>query len=318
MRIPHVLRSPAVRWLLLAVTFTFIAVALSRQWDEVRAAASALQVHWGYIALASAVVLGTYGVLIQSWRMLLAGWGGSLPYPTAMRIWTIANLGRYLPGKVWSIGALGVLASQEGVSGVAAAGAAILGTALNIGAGFAVAVIAGAEGVDRVYPGLRTFALVGTAAFLLGVALLPALLPVVLDRYAQWRGVSVAEQQLSRRTVWIAALINATSWIGYGLAFALFAKGVLPQLTISPAVFIAAYAASYLVGFLALFSPGGFGVRELALTAILVALGAAGRGDAVLLGATSRVWLTVLEVLPGLIGLIFMPRAQRAALSRST
>jgi hypothetical protein len=317
MNMMKVLRSPAVRWLLLAVTFGYIAAELNRQWDEVSAAASALRVHWGYIALASAVVLGTYGVLIQSWRMLLAGWGGELSYPTAIRIWTVANLGRYLPGKVWSIGALGVLASREGVSGIAAAGAAILGTLLNIGAGFAVAVIAGAEGVDRVYPGLRSFALIGTLAFIVGVALLPALLPAILDRYARWRGGVVAEQHLSRRTVWIAALINATSWIGYGLAFALFARGVLPHLTVSPAVFIAAYAASYLVGFLALFSPGGFGVRELVLTAILVALGAAGRGDAVLLGATSRVWLTVLEVLPGLIGLLVMPRGQRASLGQS-
>lgn len=318
MSIAGVLRSPTVRWLLLAVTFGFIAVKVTDQWDEVRTAASTLRVHWGYITLASAVVLGTYGALIQSWRMLLAGWGGSLTYPTAMRIWTIANLGRYLPGKVWSIGALGVLASREGVSGVAAAGAAILGTALNIGAGFAVAVIAGAEGVDRVYPGLRTFALVGTLAFIVGVALLPALLPSVLDRYAKWRGVAITEQHLSRRSIWMAALINATSWMCYGLAFALFAKGVLPRLSISLTVFIAAYAASYLVGFLALFSPGGFGVRELALTAILVALGATGRGDAVLLGATSRVWLTVLEVLPGLIGLLLLPRAQREALGQST
>ncbi|WP_439643292.1 lysylphosphatidylglycerol synthase domain-containing protein [Gemmatimonas sp.] len=303
---------------MLAATFGFIAVKVSQQWDEVRTSATTLRVHWGYIALASTIILGTYLMLIQSWRMLLTGWGGSLAYPTAVRIWFIANLGKYLPGKVWSIGALGVLASREGVSGVAAAGAAILGTALNIGAGFAVAVIAGAEGVDRVYPGLRAFALVGTLAFILGVALLPALLPSILDRYAAWRGVSVAEQHLSRKTVWIAALINAASWICYGLAFALFARGVLPQLTITPTVFIASYAASYLVGFFALFSPGGLGFRELALTAILVGLGAAGRGDAVMLGATSRVWLTVLEVLPGLIGLIFLPRAQRAALGQST
>ena len=42
-----------------------------------------------------------------------------------------------------------------------------------------------------------------------------------------------------------------------------------------------------------------------------------GLGDAVILGVTSRVWLTVLEVLPGLVSLLFLPASQRAALQRA-
>lgn len=314
MDIRGVLRSPLVRGLLLAVTFGFIGYALSRQWGDVRMAAQAVHVRWGWIIAASVVVLGTYAVLIQSWRMLLAGWGGHLTYPTAVRIWTIANLGRYLPGKVWSISALGVMAAAEGVSGVAAAGAAVLGTVLNIGAGFAVAVITGARGLDGIYPGLGTASGIGAVLFLTGVAVLPWLLPVVLDRFARWRGLPVTEQHLSRKAIWLSAAINAASWVGYGIAFALFAQGVTPQISRDPVLYIAGFSASYLVGFLALFAPGGVGVRELALSGFLVGIGAAGQGDAVILGATSRIWLTVLEVLPGMIGLLSMSPAQRATL----
>ena len=310
----RLLRSTLLRGLLLALTFGCIGYALARQWSDVQGAARAVEIRWGWILAASLVVLGTYAVLIQSWRMLLAGWGGHLPYPTAVRIWTIANLGRYLPGKVWSISALGVMAAAEGVSGVAAAGAAILGTSLNIGAGFAVAVITGTKGLDGIYPGFGAASRVGALVFVAGVAALPWVLPALLDRFARWRAMPVSDQHLTRGTIWLSAAINAGSWVGYGVAFALFAQGVTPQISRDPVLFIAGYSASYLVGFLAIFAPGGVGVRELALSGFLVGIGAAGQGEAVILGATSRIWLTVLEILPGVIGLLSMTPAQRASL----
>jgi hypothetical protein len=316
-----VLRRPRVRRLLqsllLLITFASIAWALAGQWSELQRAARDVTVQWRWVFAASAVVLATYAMLVQSWRMLLGGWGGHLPYGTAVRIWTIANLGRYIPGKVWSIGALGVMAAQEGVSGVAAAGAAVLGTLLNIGAGLAIAVITGAQGFDAVRPGLRVVAIAGSVLFVVGVALLPVMLPPLLDRFARWRGIALAERHLSHATIWTAAAINAASWVGYGAAFALFSRGVTPRISSDPVVFIAVFSASYLIGYLVLFAPGGVGFREYALVLFLVLLGAAGNGDAVILGATSRVWLTVLEVLPGVVGLLLLSPAQRAALRRT-
>ncbi|WP_310571453.1 lysylphosphatidylglycerol synthase domain-containing protein [Gemmatimonas sp.] len=308
------LRHPALKVLVLLLTGVFIAWALHGQWAEMRASARDLRVEWRWIAAASATVLAVYALLIQSWRVLLRGWGGDLPYPAAVRIWTIANLGRWIPGKVWSVGALSVLAAREGVSGTAAAGAAVLGTLLNIGAGFGIGVIMGAEGLDTVYPGFRTGAMVATAVFLAGVLALPRLLPPVLGWFAAKRGVPMASKQLSASTLWAAAAMNAASWLGYGLAFALFSRGVTPRISSDPALFIAVFTASYLIGYLVLFSPGGLGFREAALTVFLVGVGAAGQGDAVILGVTSRVWLTVLEVLPGLVSLLFLPASQRAAL----
>lgn len=312
-----VLGHPALKLLLLVLTGVFIAWALHGQWTEMRASARDLRVEWRWIAAASATVLAVYALLIQSWRLLLRGWGGELPYPAAVRIWTIANLGRWIPGKVWSVGALSVLAAREGVSGTAAAGAAVLGTLLNIGAGFGIAVITGAEGLDRVYPGFRNGAMIATALFVAGVLALPRILPPVLGWFATRRGVPLAGKQLSARTLWAAAVMNAGAWLGYGMAFALFSRGVTPRISSDPALFIAVFTASYLIGYLVLFSPGGLGFREAALTVFLVGVGAAGQGDAVILGVTSRVWLTVLEVLPGLVSLLFLPASQRAALQRA-
>ncbi len=315
-RLRGILHHPALKLGLLLLTGVFIAWALNGQWIALRTSAREIRVEWRWIAAASVIMLSVYAMLIQSWRLLLRGWGGDLAFLSAVRIWTIANLGRWLPGKVWSVGALSVLAAREGVSGGTAAGAAVLGTLLNIGAGFGVAVITGAESLDTVYPGFRTGALIATVLFVAGVAALPVLLPPVLAWFANARGVPLLGKRLSAGTLWGAAAVNAASWVGYGFAFALFSRGVTPGISSEPMLFIAVFTASYLIGFLVLFSPGGLGFREAALTVFLVGVGAAGQGDAVILGVTSRVWLTVLEVLPGLVSLLFLPAAQRHALHR--
>ncbi|MBL0939726.1 MAG: flippase-like domain-containing protein [Gemmatimonadaceae bacterium] len=313
----RVMQRPIVRLILLLATFAFIVLALRDQWSEVADAWATREFAWGWITLSTIIVLCTYAALIQSWRMLLSGWGGHLGYWTATRIWTIANLGRWLPGKVWSIGALGLMASQEGVSGVAAAGASILGTLLNLGAGLAVAVIFSADGLEAIAPGFRVVSILAAVGFVAGIVVLPRLLPVLLNAFARWRGLPLPAQHLTARQIWLATSINVFSWLAYGIAFALFAKGVTPRISSDPLLFIAVFSASYLVGFLALFSPGGLGFRELALGGMLVGLGMSGQGDAAILSATSRIWLTVLEVVPGIVGLFTLSPSQRAVLSRS-
>lgn len=315
------LERPVVRAGLMVVTFACIAWALADQWQALRTAATELRIEWRWVLAGSLVVLSTYAVLIQSWRMLLRGMGSELPYAAAIRIWTIANLGRWVPGKVWSVGALGILAAREGVSGPAAAGAALLGTLLNIGAGFAISVVTGTRGLDVLRPGLSTVTAWLAALFALGVIALPWIMPPTIRRLGAWRGAPASSTErvgaLPATTVWGATIINAAAWIGYGVAFALFTRGITPGVSGDPSLFIAVFTTSYLIGYLALFAPGGLGIREYALVALLVAFGVAGNGEAVILSAASRVWLTVLEVLPGIISLFWLPPSQRAALRQS-
>jgi len=294
---------------LLVATLSFAGRALMQQWSAVRQVASDVQLQWGWILLSGAVVLAVHASLIQSWRLLLTGWGSRLPFGAAVRIWTVSNLGKYLPLKVWSIGAMGMLARREGASGAAAIGAALLGAMLNVGTGFGVIALSGTSVLATVDPIVRTTAVVGSICFLLGVAGLPWILPVFLRRLTQWRGIAEAEQHLSARALWVVTLINAIAWAGYGMAFLLFARGVAPQISGAPGLFVAVYTVSYLAGYLFLFAPGGIGVREAVMTSLLVSLNLAHKPDALFLALASRVWLTGVEVLPGLIALPFTRRA---------
>lgn len=302
--------------LLLLVLF-YVARAFYLRWADVRDASRNIDVQWLWVSVSCVVVLATYGVLVESWRLLIRATGGTLPYATAVKIWTAANLGRYLPGKVWSIGALGVLAQREGVPGWVAASAAVIGTLLNIGAGFGVTALAATGSGDALEPYLRNGAVAGGIAFILGLALLPWLLPRAVAMLSRVLPHASAVRLPPVGAIWIAALVNTCSWIAYGVAFAFFAHGVTPDVTGSPMLFVAVFTASYVVGYLFLFAPGGIGVREVILQTMLVSFGMTDVGTAWLLSLLSRLWLTVLEILPGLAGLLLLSITHRRSVDRT-
>ncbi len=302
----------ALQFILLAALLALIAREVASQADELRATAANLTINWWMLLAASIVVLLTHASLIQSWRLLTTGWGSSLRFGAAVRIWTIANLGRYVPGKLWSVGALVVLAQREGVNPVAATGSAMIGTLLNIGAGFGVVALTGASVLEAMNPSYRWLAWLGSAVFVLGVLALPSLLPPVLAWISRTRpNLSSPTQQLPNRTLWTATVINIASWFGYGLAFAFLSRAVFPDIGGAIPTFVAIWTASYLVGYLFLILPGGIGVREGAMVAGFGALGLAVSAEATVLAIVSRLWLTLLEVLPGLISLALTPALKR-------
>src|ERR1051325_6696290 len=79
---------------------------------------------------------------IESWRRILAGWHQRLPFAGAARTWSLANLGRYVPGKVWSVAGLVVLAQRAGVQPGPAAASAFVIQAVSLGSGVAGAAAA--------------------------------------------------------------------------------------------------------------------------------------------------------------------------------
>ena len=255
---------------------------------------------WAMITLSGLVFLGAHAVLVQTWRSVLGCWDARLPFWTAARIWSVSNLGRYLPGKVWQIGAMGAMARDVGVSPIAASGSAILGTLVNVVAGCVVALLGGRALLEQSSPGHGGLAL---AFVVVALAVLLAS-PVLLPRLAPWIGRVArrpVDATLPTRAVVYALLGNVLAWLLYGAAFRLFMIGLLGGAAGGYAEYLAAYTISYLVGYLALFAPAGIGVREGAMVTVLVYAGLATRPQAALVALASRVWLTLLEVVPGFL-----------------
>ena len=144
------LREPTLRkWLWWALQLVVAGVvvymawaAISKNWTEFRSLHVSLKLRPGWIALSVLGVCLSYATSVEAWRRILAGWAQHLPYGRAARIWLIANLGRYIPGKVWSVAGLMVLAQRAGVEAWAATASAFAIQAVSIGT--AVAFVAAA------------------------------------------------------------------------------------------------------------------------------------------------------------------------------
>lgn len=298
--------------LLVAIAvLAFVAHTLYRQWTEFRGVPFSVDPHWPWVLVSGAIVLFSYTVLIQTWRAMLRAWGPGLGFWAAARIWCISSLGKYVPGKIWQIGVMGRMAQQRRVSPVAATGSAIISTVINIAVGIAVAMVSGWSYLEALSGG---HAVAGFALLAIVCGGLVAL-PVVLPGMVYW-----AERLLKRRldvgpfpprAIGYAVLGNTVAWLLYGAAFQALVRGVIGSAPGTMTGYIAVYASSYVIGYLMILLPGGLGVRDGAMAAALPVLGLATPKQAVLIALASRLWLTVLEIVPGLFFLARRPSRAR-------
>jgi uncharacterized membrane protein YbhN (UPF0104 family) len=276
---------------------------LFQQWDATGESLRTLDVRWGLVAVSCALVFASYVVLIQTWRLMLRLWGATLPFGVASRIWFVSNLGRYIPGKVWQIGAMGVMTQRQGVSPVAATSASIMVNLINIVSGALVVFATGAGVFDVATRSGRWVAVVLVVLALAGLVAVPGIVSWFARRGAGLAGKTIAPTaSLTPRAAILGAAGTGLAWVMYGLAFQLFAAGVLGEAVHgSSADYIAVYTASYLVGYLTLIAPGGLGVREAMLVIALRVAGITTEPNGWILALSSRLWLTALEVLPGVL-----------------
>ena len=268
--------------------------AIVRNWGEFRSLQVSLALRPGWIVLSALTVFLSYAISVEAWRRVLAGWGQHLAYGRATKVWLVANLGRYIPGKVWSVAGLMVLAQRAGVAPWAAGASAVAIQAVAIGT--AVAVVAAATPTAESPLRLAAAALVAVAT----IAVLAW--ERAAHRIARMIGSTVAFQPLPVAAVAWSAGLGVLAWVAHGVAFWLLARGLgLPD-TLSVVTAAGVFPLGYILGLLALFAPGGLGVREVVLIGLLAP--ALGNGGAVALSVASRILLTVTEVVAPLVVLL--------------
>jgi hypothetical protein len=244
---------------------------------------------WAHFGLSLVLLAGGYLVSGALWGRMVEELGGARLAPaTAAGVYFLANLGRYVPGKVWQLVGLAALARRHGVAPTVAAGAAVLG---QITALAGAAVMGGLAFLTNPDPTRTALA----AAWLVGVVVLLAVPPI-------FRRLVAAAARAARTEVpetlegdpwfgarWVA--LYALNWAIYGLAFWALAAGFgLPGGVLESA---SGFAAAYLLGYLAIFAPAGIGIREGFLVVFLdPIMGARSLGIAVI----ARLWTTLMEI----------------------
>jgi len=276
------------------LVIVFVARYLIRNWETIRAEPVTWRLSPGWITLSLAIVLATYALLAESWRRMLAGWGPRLGFLEAARIWVISSMGKYLPGKVWAIAGMALLAERRGIPPATATASALLLQIVSIGTG---ALLVGATGVavlETHRPGSRLalgLILAASAAGLV-VVLSPPLARRLLARISRR-----PDQRVTPRPGALAfgVAANLAAWVAYGVALWCLARGLLPSAELPIADAIGGFAGSYLAGLLFLLAPGGLGVREGVL--IWMLQDRIGPANALVLAGVSRIGMTVADLL---------------------
>ncbi len=204
----------------------FAARSLARNWEQLRAQPLHWQVEPGWILLSALVTWLMYALLIVAWRRMLAAWGRGLDLWSASRIWTVSSLGKYVPGKVWAVAGMAVMAQRAGVGAGAATGSAVILQVLAIGTGAAVAAATGWTVLGAAYPGATTGLVAILVAAVAGIGLV--LWPPLVNRVLRLAAPEAGPITPPVGAVAFGIVANTVAWLGYGLALWLLARGLLP------------------------------------------------------------------------------------------
>lgn len=265
---------------------------------------------------------GSFGLLLAMYVMHALLWRKvlrdlRLGRPTVretLRIYFLASLGRYVPGKIWQLASMAVLAGRAGLPPVKATAAAVLGQLAYLATGllflaFSMPDWRGAVGASgSALPGALVFAAVAMAA---GAILLWTLVATSAGHGArQWllaraggrarklQSAFELGERIGAREATGWALGYGFSWVVLGAAFALFVGAFQADVLHQWRYLFGVVAASYLIGY-AVPTPAGVGGREAVMVILLEPL--LGPAGAVVVSVLSRVWFTAGELAPLLL-----------------
>ena len=249
----------------------------------------------------------TFALMSWVWCFLITGFGYRVSLAHAFKISYIANLGRYIPGKIWPVFGMVYLARKIKINEEAAVASWGLAQMFAIPASFLACLV-----TLMFHPEMFTGKigdLMGTGIYVAAavIFLISILLILVPDktlllfnfvlRLFKRPEVSFRLDKTMALKVYLGYFI---CWMAFGFSFWLFLHAIIADPQIPVLAGIAAFVLAYQIGYLTLFSPGGLGVRELVLTTVLTPyIGPVAAGVAV----ASRLWNMVSEILAALIAL---------------
>lgn len=236
------------------------------------------ELRWSPLYLLLAFPLSLLPRLLQplAWRILIAGYGETPPpYPQITRVYATSWLGRYIPGKVASIGAKVFFGRAYGLSAPTLAATSVAEAAIQMMTALGLAfVIFGLAGQwEPLGPAVRMLSIVAFAA--MAVALAPPVFNALAGRVARLLGRADARGAGRLRAgalfasaalyVVIHALSGLPIWLIVAAMYDAIPLATLPALT-------ASFLLAGTLGTLAVFAPSGLGVREGILMVLLAAM----------------------------------------------
>src|SRR5690625_1565732 len=248
----------------------------------------------------SVLLIGVYLIHATLWGRITSDLiGKEIPLGVGYRIYFLANLGRYIPGRIWQVAGMALLSERAGFPAAGAITASAIAQLGFLSAGtIFLALLSPSLLGPKVAFGAGALLIAGLAALAWGArseigrraakrigGRIGEGIMIALDGVAALRG--------REALTWIVGYL--ISWLVMGAAFAIFTTAFVPTASSELRYLAATMAAGYLGGYLAIVAPAGVGVREGVLGLLLATVVPA--PAAVVVSLASRVWFTVTEVI---------------------
>jgi uncharacterized membrane protein YbhN (UPF0104 family) len=287
------------KWLrtgLLLVILGFCSYGLVLEWPQVHPALGRL--HWYSVAGALGAAMAGSGCMMLAWRRLLADLGSKLPIPVAARVTFMAQLGKYVPGAVWSFAAHVELGHDYDVPRRRGAASVVIALALVVAAGLLIA----AATLPLASPAAaRKYLLFLAVVPVIVVCLAPPIMRRLLDFALKLIRQEPLEQSVSWRGLSVAMGWTVVGWLLSGLQVWLLLADMAKDGLHSVLIAIGAYALACSLSLLLVVFPGGIGAREVILVAALAPV--LPHGAALAVALVVRVVTTVSDLAWGGIAL---------------
>ena len=259
------------KFLLFALVVVWIANRLSKDWTEIS------QYDWrprpGWLLASGLFYLAAYLPSAYFWRLSIRWLGGAPGVFSAFKAFYVSQLGKYVPGKALVVVIRSALVANDKTKASVAAICVFYETLTMMATGALLSAL-----IVAVY--FREHWLYSALALLtavcVGLPLLPPIFVRVLSILRVGKNDPTLQERfraLTWRSLFVGVGLTSVLWLFFGLSLwaAIGALGVAvgPFLP-SAHLLIAASALAVVFGFAVAVAPGGLGVREAALTILLI------------------------------------------------
>jgi uncharacterized membrane protein YbhN (UPF0104 family) len=290
-----------VTWMVIVTIFVFLGKMVWDNWSQVKVASFTPKPF--SLILSTLIFAFSYFIQIWAWYLITLKLGIAISIRETLESWFYSQMGKYLPGKVWLLLGRFYFYESKGKSKKAISIALYLETAtilLAAGLLFLTALIFFKE--------IKLFGYENRWGWLVVPFILAFVFihPRILQKIVNWLFIRFKREPISLTITYPYVLfiffVCILAWLVGGVGFYLFLVSVFPVSSQHLIFLTGALAISSTLGLIAIFVPGGVGVREGALVYLLSFIMPG--SVAVILSILTRLWMTLIEI--GLIGVIYI------------
>ncbi|MGH8889862.1 MAG: lysylphosphatidylglycerol synthase domain-containing protein [Acidothermaceae bacterium] len=269
-----------------AIVIAVFVIALHSRWNQVQGSLDKLSP----LDIIVAIIFG-FGNIFTSmlgWRTLLRDIGSPLSLPVAMRVFFVGQLGKYLPGSVWTVVAQADLGRDHEIPPRRTVAVSVVAMGVSLAAALGIAALTlpfSAPGKSVHY----------WWAWLLLPVLVVGLMPSMVDKLTHLLLKILRREPPDHEFTW-HGVVRALGWYTVSFLCVGMQVYVLAVVLHAPsgralALALGGTALAFAAGFVAIFVPAGAIVREAVLVAVLSPV--LDRGPALVIAVVSRLVATV-------------------------